>query len=297
MGKPTDGTHAGDIVWDTQIPIFPKLQTPKYVMVNISGLQPNPDYDGPVYPIAYNGNSYPIRIDCTGWHKFRPGMGITWSVNPDISFLLYKPIDEELYPLPAFMSEVSNRPIFGGPNTITKAMNYPYYGGQFHVTWISLLGPHSIWSQMKAFGFDTDGKTKLEMIAQENYEGINRYARVSDHTCIKITMDKTYGQYWPYMNWQFFPAGPELDVVMYFQTTMNQTITPDPADFIFHDIEFSPTPAAVVEWITNTVLSVKAYPTVTPTALSYLEYIPGVNPLTTNTAYILSAWNQMYLPA
>jgi hypothetical protein len=110
-------------------------------------------------------------------------------------------------------------------------------------------------------------------------------------------MDKTYGQYWPHMNWQFFPAGPELDVVMYFQTTMNQTITPDPADFIFHDIEFSPTPAAVVEWITNTVLSVKAYPTVTPTALSYLEYIPGVNPLTTNTAYVLSAWNQMYLPA
>jgi hypothetical protein len=149
---------------------------------------------------------------------------------------------------------------------------------------------------MRAFGFDPDGGTKLEMIAQPNSQAINRYARKSDHSCIKILMDMTYGQWWPYMNCMYYPGITELDVALFFQTAMDQLLTPDPENLIFHNIEFSPILASDIQWVSSTVLTMKVYTSKAPTVLSWLEYLPGTNPLTTFTGFKIPEWNQMYLP-
>ena len=306
MGTVTDSTWAG---WYGFTAIagtcFDRLRTPKYVIVNISGLRPNPAYEGDLYPVAYNGNTFMPPIEPQGWLKIRPEMSMRLVMASCGFQFLYKPVNEELYPSAAFIFDPtpSEFAILGGHNQVTPDTYNPYIDGDFSVTWIPMVGPNSTWAIMKDFGFDhpslpTDpplaNYTKLEVIAQPNNQAIMRFARKSDHSCIRITIDKHYGEDWPALTWLHNPITGLVSVELFFYRAMDTAFLPSINDFFFQDIGGEVFPAETIAWATNHILTITFHSIISPVPASYLDYTRGTVLLTDTDAHENSSWDHMY---
>jgi len=109
-------------------------------------------------------------------------------IDPYFIVLFAYKIDGVHYP--AFYKVVDSWPYHADANVYNIADDNYFYSGFFSISWIPVVGVASVGEIADSVGIERNAKTFFQGISESSTEGVYRFARRSDHSCIKIKVEK-----------------------------------------------------------------------------------------------------------